>query len=72
MVKLLDRDKGEKICILISKQTHNLYRSNMQRAKGLGLKMEIRNDFEKWFFGEQRKVKAELDRIAASAANPDA
>jgi len=58
----VEKDRGAKVVFLVSKQTFSLYKENVERAKALGLKLEFREDFEKWFLSEQKQARMKLDK----------
>jgi len=71
LARLVEKDRGAKVVFLVSKQTYALYKNNIERAKALGLKLEFREDFERWFLSEQKQARAKLDKTDRSAGTGD-
>lgn len=71
MARLVGKDRGGKVVFMVSQQTFSLYKENVERAKALGLRLEFREDFEKWFLSEQRQARAKLDKTDRSPGTGD-
>lgn len=65
MAKITEKNRGEKVCFFVQQAAIDTHKDNLRRAKEMGLKIDLRDDFERWFAVEQKRIKGELDRIAA-------
>ena len=66
MARVVERDCGAKVVLTISRGLYRFYQENLELAKSMRMKLEIRESFEKWFAAEQRQIRKELEQLAGS------
>lgn len=50
-------------------EMHKLYTSYKQKAKSLGLEVDFKRNFEKWFEGQLEQLARELDMNSADLSD---